>query len=233
MNWYSRSLRIGEQDFPFRFFLPEGAPPSTGWPLLLALHGAGERGNDGCRPSESGLGPFVCEHSDWFPGIVVFPQAPEGSWWKGSAAVAARASIESIWRDVPVDRDRLSLVGLSMGGYGVLDFALLDPQPYAALVAVCGGVIAPPQFPGMSADLQGDDPYFETAQRLAGLPVRLYHGSDDPIIPVTESRRLHEAFERAGSSICYVEFPGCGHNSWDPAFGDHGLWEWLFSRSRR
>lgn len=233
MNCLERSIRISEREFPCRFFVPDGEPPVAGWPLLIALHGAGERGSDGVRPSENGLGPFVHTHSDWFPGIIAFPQAPEESWWKGDAADAARGCVDVIWRECPIDRDRLLLVGLSMGGYGVLDLALADPQPYAALVAVCGGIIAPPQFPGMSAALPIEDPYRDTARRLAGLPIRLYHGSDDPIIPVTESRLLFAAFEREGAPVFYREFPGCGHNAWDPAFSDPGLWKWLFAQRRR
>jgi predicted peptidase len=91
-------------------------------------------------------------------------------------------------------------------------------------VAVCGGLS-----PGL---LQGD-PYAELARRLAGTPAWLFHGAEDSTVSPLESRRIHAAFHQAGAPVNYTEYPGVGHNSWDPAFSDSMLWQWLFAQRKR
>lgn len=229
-QWLRRQVHVGSWPFPVQMKIPAGNSPDAGWPLILSLHGAGERGDDGNRPGEVALGAAVREHADWFPAIILFPQAPEGSWWKGAAAQAAMTALAEAKRDFAVDHHRVYAVGLSMGGYGILDLALRFPDTFTALVSVCGGLVAPPVFPGMSADLAEEDPYSAFARCLAHKPVWLFHGEDDPIIPVSESRNLQAAYERLGQPIRYTEFSGGGHNAWDPAFNDPTLWKWLFEQ---
>lgn len=231
-QWLRHQVCVGSWQFPLQMRVPEGNPPDAGWPLILSLHGAGERGEDGNRPAEVALGAVVREHADWFPAIVLFPQAPEGSWWKGAAAQAAMAALADAKRDFPVDHDRVYAVGLSMGGYGILDLALRFPDTFAALVCVCGGLVAPLVFPGMSAELPDADPYSAFARCLANKPVWLFHGEYDPIIPVSESRNLKAGFDGVGQPIRYTEFAECGHNAWDPAFNDPGLWKWLLEQRK-
>lgn len=105
----------------------------------------------------------------------------------------------------------------------------------SALVPVCGGLLPPPKHPGLRVSTipAGEtDPYAYVASRLAALPVWLFHGEDDGSVPVTESRQLAAALEQAGAPVRYTEYPGVGHGSWDPAYAEPGLWEWLFAQRR-
>ncbi len=231
-TWTHQTVRIDGETFPLSVRTPEGSPPADGWPVILSLHGAGERGSDGLRQTKTGLGPAIAEQPDRFPARVLFPQAPEGSWWKGRAARAVLHAVYETLDDPECDRRRVYAVGLSMGGYGVLDMAMREPDLFAAIVCICGGVVAPSVFPGMSADLAGDEPYETAIDRLQGVPVWLWHGEHDPIIPVTESRRLKQAGDRLGSMVRYTELAGCGHNAWDPAFREPELWRWLLEQRR-
>ena len=114
-QWLQRAVRVGENRYPVAIFVPATAAPSEGYPLLLFLHGSGERGSDGDAPTRSGLGPYVRAHAAEFPAISVFPQAPLDSDWSGAQADAALAAVDLVQRDFPVDPDRLYLTGMSRG----------------------------------------------------------------------------------------------------------------------
>jgi predicted peptidase len=167
------------------------------------------------------------------PAVAVFPQAPEETRWLGEPADAAMAALEKSIREFHGDRSRLYLTGLSMGGYGTYHLALAHPDTFAALVVVCGGLlphestVAVQQSP---LTKQAPDPYAFTAHALRHLPIRLVHGDADPVIPVSESRRMAEALKSEGADVKYTELPGVGHNAWDRAYGDAALWEWLFQQ---
>lgn len=134
------------------------------------------------------------------------------------------------------DPDRVYLTGISMGGYGTFELALGHPGRFAALISVCGGLRPPPNRPGLlvTAIPSGEsDPYAYAAARLASVPLWLFHGEADDIVPASESRLLAAAFEKAGAPARYSEYPGVGHGSWDRAYAEPGLWEWLFAQRRK
>jgi predicted peptidase len=231
-GFLNRAVTIGGKPVRYQVYVPFDYTPAKNWPVILFLHGAGERGTDGLRQTQVGLGTAIRENARWFPAIVVLPQAPPGKIWGGGVGEGALAALEQSIGEFHGDRTRLYLTGISMGGYGAWTLALYHPTMFAAIVAVCGGVLPPVHFKQLGVPLSDPDPYAGVAQRLAGTPAWLFHGAADSVVPVTESRRLHAAFEKAGSRVNYTEYPGVGHNSWDPAFSDSKLWEWLFVQRR-
>ena len=167
----------------------------------------------------------------------MFPQAPPGQVWLGDTARAATTALDRTIAEFRGDADRIYLAGLSMGGYGSWVLAFENPDRYAAIVSVCGGIVPPAGrsalLAQLPATLQADDPYAATAARVKGIPAWLFHGADDPTVPVTESRRITAALKQVGASPKYTEYQGVSHNSWDRAFAEPELPKWLLAQRRQ
>lgn len=222
-------------DLPYRILFPENFDPDQKYPLILFLHGAGERGADNELQLTHGAALFLDESNRReYPAIVVFPQCPDGQWWVDVALIggirygqlmpgtnfAAAASMlmvmelmEELLKQTYVDRHRVYALGLSMGAFGVYDLLQRRPQWFAAAVAICGG-----------GDIQVVPAY---ASHTA---LWIFHGVQDPVIPVESSRMLKYALMRAGAYPRYTEYSGVYHNSWDPAFAEPDLLPWLFGQ---
>ena len=219
---------------PCVVYVPRDYDASRAWPVILALHGAGERGSDGIRATQIGIASAIRAEPERFPAIAVFPQAPAGERWLGGPAAAAILALEQAIVEWNGDRERLYVTGLSMGGYGALHLALAHPATFAALVVVCGGLVphatteAVARSPLIPPDVE---PYAFVASALRSTPLWLFHGADDPVIPVEESRKLHGALA-AGGVTRYTEYEGSGHNCWDRAYREEGLAPWLFAQRR-
>ncbi len=231
-GFLDRTVPLGGKPVRYQVYVPFDYTGKREWPVILFLHGAGERGTDGLRQTQVGLGSAVRLWADRFPAIIVMPQAPSESIWRGTVADMSLAALDQATMEFRGDRSRTYVIGLSMGGYGAWTLALKQPTRFAAIVAVCGGVLPPGHFTELDAGLKGKDPYAELAQRLGGTPAWLFHGAQDSLVPAEESRRIHRAFNQAGHSINYTEYPDVGHESWDPAFADPMLWTWLFQQRR-
>jgi predicted peptidase len=231
-----RSVRIGDVSYAYKVYVPPGFDPSRSWPVILFLHGAGERGIDGVQQTEVGLGRVLRAEPARFPAVVVFPQAPPGKVWLGDLARVATTALEQTITEFRGDRDRIYLAGLSMGGYATWVLAFENPERYAAIVSVCGGIVPPAgrrsPLAQLPSTLSADDPYAATAARVKDIPAWLFHGAADPTVPVTESRRIVAALENAGASPRYTEYEGVPHNSWDRAFADPELPKWLLAQRR-
>ena len=203
-------------------------------PVILFLHGSGERGNDNQAQVPVGIGAYIRQHMDDVPAIVVFPQAPADSEWNQVADVTF-AQLDAATREFGGDPDRTYLTGLSMGGFGTWDYALREPGRFAALVPVCGGLVIDRR-PSMNvaAVADADDPYSAAAARLKHIPTWIFHGAKDDLVPPDYSRRMHAALQAAGAKDArYTEFPDANHNSWDPAYQHTpALWTWLFAQHR-
>lgn len=230
-----RSVTVTAQGAPltfgYRLLRPASVDAGRTYPLVLFLHGAGERGADNASQLQY-LPRWLAEDGNrrLHPCFVVAPQCrTDRRWvevdWSGEASVpqrpqltvdlaAAVAALDAVSQAEPVDPDRVSLTGLSMGGYGAWDLAARMPERFAAVMPICGG---------------GDE---ATAPRLVSLPVWCFHGGADDVVPVERSRRMVEAVKAAGGDIRYTEFPGVGHDSWTPAYRDPAVLEWLFRQRR-
>jgi predicted peptidase len=235
-RFLARDLVSQGKKYRYQVFVP--ARPAEGrTPVILFLHGSGERGSDGEKQTQAGLGPYLRAHATDFPAIVVFPQSPDDRSWDGDVAQMALAALDAATDEFGGDRDRTYLTGMSRGGYGSFELALLQPQRFAALVPVCGGITLPGTRPDL-ADLEVSsvashaDPFTDAAHQLRHIPTWMFHGADDDVVPPAQSRRMYAALKAAGADVRYTEFPGIGHNAWDPTYRSPELWTWLFAQHR-
>ncbi|HEY0592284.1 MAG TPA: prolyl oligopeptidase family serine peptidase, partial [Thermoanaerobaculia bacterium] len=211
--------------------------PARAWPAILFLHGAGERGDDGLLQTEVGLPSAIRRNPERWPAIVVIPQAPNGRQWAGDAERIALAALDAAEREFRIDRDRVYLTGLSMGGAGTWSLAAQNPARFAAAVPVCGWIVPMKERPEWARDISSSgfdpsDPYGSAARILRGSPIWIWHGAEDQSVPVAESRRMSEALEKAGGTVRYSELANVGHNAWDPAYQSEELPRWLFAQRR-
>ncbi|GAB3342842.1 prolyl oligopeptidase family serine peptidase [Marilutibacter aestuarii] len=233
-GFVTRTLEIDGTRRAYQVFVPSASARRGPAPVILFLHGSGERGDDGRKPTLVGLGPYVRAHAADFPAIVVFPQVPDGQEWQGANVRAALAALDAATREFDGDRERTYLTGLSMGGYGVWEIALAEPERFAALVPVCGAVrrIRPERDLQVTAVADEADPYAAIATRLSSVPVWIFHGAKDDVVPTHDDRMLARAFDEVSTADArYTEFPDADHNAWDATYaGTPALWPWLFAQ---
>lgn len=224
--------RPGEQ-LKYRLMLPKDYASATGpekYPLVLFLHGAGERGDDNSRQLVHGCKDFASdENRTKYPCIVVVPQCPSGKRWvevdwaaeshrqpeeESPSLKLTRELISQLQQQLRVDSRRIYVTGLSMGGYGTWDLVTRTPDLFAAAAPICGG-----------AD--------ETlADRVTKLPIWAFHGDKDSVVKVERTRRMIAAIEKAGGMPKYTEYPGVNHDSWTRTYADPKFMEWLFAQKR-
>lgn len=201
----------------YLLYVPESHDPSGDpVPLLLFLHGAGERGDDVQRVAAHGPPKLIAAGAD-FPAIVVSPQAPENDWWPHRVRDLL-ALLDDITARYNVDEDRVYVTGLSMGGYGTWALLQADAQRFAAAIPICGG--GNPVLAGYN-------------RALRSLPVWVFHGEADSVVPVQESIDMVEAIRAAGGeSIELTTYPGVDHDSWTQTYDNPEVWEWLWHQRR-
>lgn len=234
-GFLKRSIELGSERYSYQIYLPPNWNPERTWPVILFLHGAGERGSDGVAQTTVGFPPSLNGLQN-FPSIVVMPQCRRRAWWWDADMEAQVFKIlESSIQEYRGDPDRVYLTGLSMGGYATWAFSYKYSGRFAALVPVCGGIrprrrLKPPNWhPAASTTV---DPYLMTAERIGQIPVWIFHGSADPVVPTSESRMMFEALKKSGGNVKYTEYEDVGHNSWDRAYGEGKLLPWLLSQKR-
>ncbi|UNK50737.1 alpha/beta hydrolase-fold protein [Lysobacter sp. S4-A87] len=235
-RFVERELQVEGATHRYQVFVPSAQAGGRHPPVILFLHGSGERGSDNQIQTEVGLGPYLRKHLSDFPAIVVMPQSPEGQSWDGANARMALAALDASVREFDGDQDRIVLTGLSRGGYGVYELALMEPLHFAALVPVCGGITQPPGVPErlqVEGVVQAPDPFAAAAQRLQHLPMWLFHGANDDAVTPDQSRHMAEALRRVGADVRYSELAGVGHDVWDPTYATPELWTWVFAQRRR
>lgn len=201
-------------------YVPDEADADEQLPLLLFLHGAGERGDDlnkvlAWGPPKRIANPGATGIWADFPAIVIAPQCPDGRWWDINTLIALLDHAE---RTLPVDQDRIFVTGLSMGGYATWALADRQPDRFAAIVPICGGY---PHHP------------YVASTTLASMPIWAFHGDADDIVPLRATTEPIEAIRQAGGKPKLTVYPGVGHVSWVPAYDTPELWEWLFEQRRR
>lgn len=180
------------------------------WPLVLFLHGAGERGDDLERVNIHGPAKRINAGTN-FPFILVAPQCPEEQWWDTDTLVAL---LDTVTESLRVDPDRVYVTGLSMGGFGTWNLAARQPERFAAIVPICGG--------GRTAD----------APRLANLAIWAFHGEQDDVVPPEQSRKIVEAVNAAGGHATLTIYPDANHDSWTRTYDNPKLYEWMLAQRR-
>ncbi len=183
------------------------------WPLVLFLHGAGERGSDLNKVKAHGP-PKLVEMGQSLPAIIVSPQSPEGEWWNDQVD-ALSALLDEVEKNYNVDPKRIYVTGLSMGGYGTWALGSSDPDRFAALLPICGG--------GMSV----------MARRLIDTPIWAFHGDADVVVALEESQRMVDALTRFGNKKTkFTVYPGVNHDSWTATYNNPEVWKWLLEQKR-
>lgn len=235
-----RTLTYNGQTYRYQVFVPPDYTPERTWPVILFLHGAGERGTDGFKQTAVGIGQAIRLNIERFPAIVVFPQVLPGRAWVGEQAAMAIAALDEVMAIYSVDPERVYLTGLSMGGHGTWYIAYHWPDRFAAIVPICGFIVFPETLrlffgelpPGQQEIQSAEDPYRKVAERIKHLPVWVFHGVDDPVVSVEASRRMVDALRALGADVQYTEYEEVGHNAWDPAYAESALMPWLLSHRR-
>jgi predicted peptidase len=225
---------------PYRILYPTGYDRHNTYPLIVFLHGAGQRGNNNESQLETGGSLFLRDSlRKNYPAIVIFPQCPVDSSWAviqlkydqvarhmdlffpflpqpTQSARLAKELMDSLVAAAVVDAKRIYIGGLSMGGIGTFDMLQRYPDFFAAGIAICGG---------------GDT---AMAKRFAGkIPLWIFHGGADALVNPEHSRRYFHVLQMLGAEVKYTEYPGVGHNSWDKVFVEKDLLHWLFSNKKK
>lgn len=209
------TVEIDGRTYRHTVWVPLEYTAEQAWPAILSLHGKGECGDDGKSHTVVGLGKAIRTNPERFPAIVIMPQIPVGHRWEEDAMQhVAVTALDAACRAYNIDSDRIALTGLSLGGFGTWSLGARQPERFCALAPICGG---------------GD---VRTAPQLAARPIWCFHGDADPVVPVERSREMVKAVRVAGGDVRYSEMPGVTHNSWDPAYGDPELIEWLLTQRR-
>jgi predicted peptidase len=234
-GFLNRTAKVGAETYRYQVYVPREWDKKQKWPVILFLHGAGERGDDGLIQTQVGLGGAIRAYVDRFPAIVVMPQCRKARWWTEEAMQeqALKAFDQSV-KEFNGDRDRLYLTGISMGGYGSWSIAAKYPGKFAAIVPVCGGIRPPARVPIPEAVKPIDpnvDPYAAAARSIGKTPVWIFHGGADPVVPPEESRKMNEALIAAGGNVKYTEYEKVTHNSWDKAYAEPELMKWMLGQS--
>ena len=234
-GFLDRSVDVGGSSYHYQVYVPYSYTPSQRWPVILFLHGIGERGRDGLLQTQGGLGAAIRQNPSRYPAIVVFPQVPPDSLWVGVPAQAAMAALDKTTREFQTDSDRVYLTGLSMGGNGSWYLAYRNPSRFAALAPICGWVTPfSPWFHNAQTVVPGDStsPFEALARRLSRVPIWIFHGEEDNAVPVSQSRQAAAALSSVGAAVQFTELQGIGHNAWDAAYGSTKFSTWLFQQRR-
>lgn len=222
---------------PYRILLPVNYDPQKVYPLVVFLHGSGERGNDNQAQLVHGAKLFLADSNrNRFPAIVVFPQCSANSYWSnvrinqsdssrtfnfliGGKPTVAMILLERLLTDIPqqykISKKQRYIGGLSMGGMGTLELINRHPSMFAGAFSICGG-----------ANVQ-------TAKNLKNTPIWFFHGAKDNVVPVHYSVDLAEALLKLDAKVKIKVYPNDNHNSWDNTFAEPDLLPWLFAQRRK
>lgn len=210
----------------YRFHAPVRVETGKRYPLILFLHGSGSRGSDNTRHLVHGwpiISYMIEKKKECF---FLAPQCPVKQRWRGfekgklTAEPSAQMALvlellDKTIKERPVDTSRMYVTGLSMGGYGTWDIILRRPDLFAAAMPICGG---------------GDT---TLAWKVRSVPIWVFHGDSDTIVPPTYSRQMVSALWQCDGNVRYREYPGVGHNCWEATYADPTVLDWLFSQMKK
>jgi len=194
----------------YLLYLPEGYDQQDAWPLVLFLHGAGERGDNLDLVKKHGPPKLIAEGKH-FPFIVVSPQCPKNRWWE---PFELKTLLDDIVQRYKVDEDRVYLTGLSMGGFGSWSLAAYAPKRFAAVAPICGG----------------GEPILTSLYRK--VPFWVFHGAKDPIVPLERSQVMVDALKRRKGNVKFTIYPEAGHDAWTETYNNPEFFEWMLEQKR-
>ena len=188
------------------------------YPLIIFLHGAGERGNDINMVKKHGIPKLIEENASVireYEFIAVSPQCPEGMWWN-VLYDEIDTLIQTCVENLQVDKSRIYLTGLSMGGYGTWYFALKHPRAFAAIAPICGGA--------------------EACGRLSiikNVPIWAFHGEKDDVVPFSQSAEVVDKLKELGANVKFTAYPELFHDSWTVTYNNPDFYKWLFAQKNK
>ena len=213
-GFHLRTVKTDQGARKYSLYVPEDYDGTRVFPVILFLHGSGERGEDGITPAQTGIGPAIFNRPHGVPALVVFPQARQ-TWAAGSPdSDAALKALDDVMTSFATDPHRVILTGLSMGGSGSWQLATAHPERFAAVVPICG---------------RGKP---EDAAKLKTLPVWSFCGDADRDQTVLNMRSMVEALQKEGSSPRITEYRGVGHQSWDRVYNDPEVIDWMLAQRK-
>lgn len=196
----------------YLIYFPENyiTASSDSFPLVLFLHGAGERGSNLDLVKKNGP-PMLVEKGKQFPFILVSPQCPENQWWDSQSILYL---LDNLLETYKINPDRVYLTGLSMGGFGTWDLIGKHPEKFAAAIPVCGG----------------GEPIM--MWNIGKLPVWAFHGAKDNVVDVKRSEDMVNAIKRMNGDVQFTVYPEAGHDSWTEAYNTSELYTWMMNQNR-
>jgi len=199
----------------YLLFLPNSYDhsPDKKWPMIIFLHGAGERGNNLELLKKHGI-PKIVEKNPNFQFITASPQCPKDSWWTGELRLLNEL-VDEITNKYEVDTSRIYLTGLSMGGFGTWSLASMNPKRYAAIAPICGG----------------GEPR-QVAQALKNMPIWVFHGAKDTVIPADRSEEIVKELKPINGNVKFTLYPDADHDSWTRTYNNPELYEWFLKHSK-
>lgn len=198
---------------PFLLRVPKELKNGVKYPLLLFLHGAGEKGNDNQKQLKHD--PTKLAPKDVFEKnlmMIVAPQCPADQFWNGPILEMVIKMVKDLEKELPVDPQRIYITGLSMGGYGTWSALVMESKFFAAAVPICGG---------------GD---VASVRKFDKVPIWAFHNDGDPTVTVEGSRSMIAALKKAGGEPKYTEYQSTQHDAWTRTYKDPALWEWLLNQ---
>ncbi len=215
----SRIVQVDSGEFNYQLYLPPQIQSEQNLPVIIFLHGIGQRGSGGIVPTEGTSGAVIRHYFAQVPAIVLLPQCRQGSYWSDPVMdeMVINALAQTI-KEFGTDAKRIYLIGVSMGGYGVWHFASHYSGKFAALVSICGG-----------SPIRESDRFDSIAGKVGETPSWIFHGADDRVVPVSESRQIVKALKASGS-VKYNEYAGVGHSVWLNVLGEKDLLPWLLAQ---
>ncbi len=234
-GFLNRTVDVKGATYKYQVYVPADYASSQKWPVILFLHGAGERGKDGLLQTQVGLPAVIRGDVKKYPAIVVMPQVPPDSMWNGAPAQAAMLALETTLKEYATDADRVYLTGLSMGGNGSFYLGYRYAEKFAAVAPICGWITPwAERWRPVDVVAPGDEStaFERMAEKLAKTPVWIFHGEMDPVVPVEQSRKAAEALMKINPLAKYTEVAGVGHNSWDNTYNSGSFIAWLFAQKK-
>jgi predicted peptidase len=218
----SRTVSVGNSSYSYQVYVPASLKQGAKVPVIVFLHGIGQRGEGGFVPAGGGAGMMVKSYMERMPAVVVLPQCRNGLYWHDPEMTKmVLATLDKTVAEFNGDAERSYLIGVSMGGYGAWHMASQYPGRFAAVVPICGG-----------SPLRSGDRFSQIARRVGKTPVWVFHGAVDRVVPVSESRQMVEALKAAGGNVRYSEYEGVGHNVWLNVAAESELLPWLLKQRR-
>lgn len=226
-GFLNRTVKLKGKSYRYEIYVPEQWKPTQSWPIILFLHGMGERGSEGLWQTQVGLPMAVRDHPERWPFLIVMPQVPfRYHWTDPDMMTMAMTALDQSTHEFHGDPERTYLTGLSMGGYGVWEIARTYPGRFAAIAPVSGGIFwsyAPSRWK------QEQTLPAKYALRVGHTPVWMFHGLDDPIVQPKQSEIMYDTLKSSGGHVRLWLYTGVRHNCWDRAYQNPELPRWLLS----